>query len=431
MTRTEVIKALKKAGLRPLKSLGQNFLIEQGLCQYIAKQIQSPPDDHWLEIGPGLGALTSELLASGAHLTAIEMDHGLANWLRENYQSHENLNLIEADAVKEVAKIPHISVATGNLPYYASTPILVELLKRDQLPDEMVFTLQKETGERFCAKHSTKSYGAITVLLQSCYQVECRRVITGEVFYPQPNIDSIVFYAKKKDSVLPAEQRAPFYQLLRKAFAQRRKKLRNTIQFDSDDRPEHLSVKEWQILFHQQKQPLKHIHMEDIFDIVDVNDEVIGSAPRSEVHAKGQRHRAVHIFVFNSKGEILLQLRSASKDKHPGTWDTSCCGHVDSGETYDIAAGREFQEELGPKTLPEFKSIGKCDPTEQTGQEFVTVYTCHCEGPFTSCPKEIDQLRWISPTDMEREMNEVPETYAPALPYLWEKYRDRLTTNEH
>lgn len=166
--------------------------------------------------------------------------------------------------------------------------------------------------------------------------------------------------------------------------------------------------------------------MEDIFDIVDENDQVIGSAPRSEVHASGARHRAVHIFVFNSQGEILLQLRSASKDKHPNTWDTSCCGHVDSGETYDIAAGREFQEELGPEKLPEFHAIDKCPPCEETGQEFVKVYKCFSEGPFNPCPKEIDELRWISPTDMEQEFIKAPETYAPALPYLWGKYKDQF-----
>ncbi|MEM6883758.1 MAG: NUDIX domain-containing protein [Verrucomicrobiota bacterium] len=166
--------------------------------------------------------------------------------------------------------------------------------------------------------------------------------------------------------------------------------------------------------------------MEDIFDIVDENDQVIGNAPRSEVHAKGARHRAVHIFVFNTQGEILLQLRSASKDKHPCTWDTSCCGHVDSGETYDIAAAREFQEELGPEQLPEFQAIGKCDACEATGQEFVTVYKCYTEGPFHPCPDEIDELRWISPKEMEEEFRSVPETYAPALPYLWSRYQSIL-----
>lgn len=251
MTRTEAVKALKEAGLRPLKSLGQNFLIEEGLCGYIANQISAAADEHWLEIGPGLGALTRQLLKTDAQITAIELDHGLAEWLREHFKTQDRFTLVEADAVKQISQIETISVATGNLPYYASTPILVELLKRDQLPEEMVFTLQKETGERFCAKYSTKAYGAITVLLQSCYYVECRRVIAGDVFYPQPNIDSVVFYAKRKDSVMPAEQRTPFYAMLRKAFAQRRKKLRKTIGFDSDDRPEHLTVKQWIHLFNR------------------------------------------------------------------------------------------------------------------------------------------------------------------------------------
>lgn len=166
--------------------------------------------------------------------------------------------------------------------------------------------------------------------------------------------------------------------------------------------------------------------IEDIFDIVDENDEVIGNAPRSEVHATGARHRAVHIFVFNSNGEILLQLRSASKDKHPGTWDTSCCGHVDSGETYDIAAKREFREELGPESLPDLILVGKCKPCENTGQEFVTVYKCSSEGPFQPCPEEIDQLRWISPDSLEQEFISAPESHAPALPYLWKKFKTAL-----
>lgn len=245
MTRTEVIQALQQAGLRPLKSLGQNFLIEPGLCAYIVRQITAAPDEHWLEIGPGLGALTRELLKTGAHVTAIELDGGLARWLRDHLGTQKKWTLIEADAVRHLAQIETVSVATGNLPYYASTPILVELLQRDPLPQEMVFTLQLETGERFCASYSTKAYGAITVLLQSCYHVECRRVIAGDVFYPQPRVDSVVFYARRKESVLPMEQRGPFYRLLRQAFAQRRKKLRNTIGFDSDQRPEHLTVQQW------------------------------------------------------------------------------------------------------------------------------------------------------------------------------------------
>lgn len=245
MTQTEIIKALKEAGLRPLKSLGQNFLVEKDLCRWIARQIGSPPDGHWVEIGPGLGALTRELLESGAGLTAIELDQGLARWLKNHLNEAPRFQLIEGDAVKCLGEIEIISVLAGNLPYNASTPIVVETLLRPQLPAELLFTLQKETGERFCAQHSSKAYGAITVFLQSCYEVECLRGLPRDVFYPQPNVDSVVFRATRKTGVLPAEERKDFYGLLRKGFAQRRKKLRNTIGLDDDRRPEHLGVEEW------------------------------------------------------------------------------------------------------------------------------------------------------------------------------------------
>jgi len=251
MTQTEIIKALKEAGLRPLKSLGQNFLVEKDLCKWIARQIESSPDEHWVEIGPGLGALTRELLQLGAGLTAIELDQGLARWLKNHLHENDRFQLIEGDAVKCLADIPEISVLAGNLPYNASTPIVVETLLRPQLPAELLFTLQKETGERFCAGHSSKAYGAITVFLQSCYEVECLRSLPRDVFYPQPNVDSVVFRATRKTVVLPAEERKSFYQFLRRAFAQRRKKLRNTIDIDDDRRPEHLSVDEWVAIFRQ------------------------------------------------------------------------------------------------------------------------------------------------------------------------------------
>jgi len=251
MNRSQVIEILEREGFQPLKSLGQNFLIEEDLCRIIREQITVPPDSYWVEVGPGLGALTRHLLTSGATLTAIELDRGLARWLEENMNDHSNFHLICGDAVDEISQLPAISLLTGNLPYNASTPLLVQTLKRSQLPAELVFTLQKETGERFCAQPGTKAYGAITVFLQSCYQVECRRTLPGEVFYPRPQVESVIFYGKQLTSPLPSKDRADFYRMLRQAFAQRRKKLRNTLGIDSDLRPENLSVPDWVRLFQQ------------------------------------------------------------------------------------------------------------------------------------------------------------------------------------
>ena len=98
---------------------------------------------------------------------------------------------------------------------------------------------------------------------------------------------------------------------------------------------------------------------EDIFDIVNENDEVVGQKPRSEVHAEGLRHRAVHVLIFNDEGELFMQKRSKSKDTWPGAWDSSCSGHVDSGEVYEVAAIRELDEELGWKPTGEMKMLFK------------------------------------------------------------------------
>jgi 16S rRNA (adenine1518-N6/adenine1519-N6)-dimethyltransferase len=159
---------------------------------------------------------------------------------------------------------------------------------------------------------------------------------------------------------------------------------------------------------------------EDIFDIVNEQDEVIGSAPRSEVHARGLLHRAVHLWIYHPDGRILLQLRTPTKDRHPNTWDSSAAGHVDAGEDYLTAAHRETEEELGISGL-DLEEIAYVEACEATGHEFIKLYRVTHEGPFTPCPKEIAELKWIEPEELEQWMQRSPEDFAPALPYLWEK----------
>ena len=128
--------------------------------------------------------------------------------------------------------------------------------------------------------------------------------------------------------------------------------------------------------------------VEDIFDVVNERDEVIGRAPRKEVHAKGLMHRAVHVLVLNARGEVFLQKRSMKKDRQPGKWDSSAAGHVDSGETYDVCAVRELQEEIGWKSSTPLERLFKLPASEQTDQEHVWIYRCNGEGPFTLQPKK-------------------------------------------
>jgi isopentenyldiphosphate isomerase len=161
---------------------------------------------------------------------------------------------------------------------------------------------------------------------------------------------------------------------------------------------------------------------EEIFDVVNERDEVIDRKPRHEVHARGLLHRAIHVLVFNARGETFLQKRSLTKDREPGKWDSSSSGHVDSGEDYDACAVRELREEIGlivPKTPECLFKINAC---AETDQEFVRVYRCAAEGPFQLHPDEIERGEWLAPEAVTRWMAERPEDFASAFRLIWKKY---------
>lgn len=158
---------------------------------------------------------------------------------------------------------------------------------------------------------------------------------------------------------------------------------------------------------------------EDIFDIVNERDEVIDRKPRSEVHARGLLHRAVHVLVFNSQGEIFLQKRSMKKDRQPGVWDSSCSGHVDAGEDYDQTAVRELGEEIGLKLSVPPQRLFKINACPETDAEFVWVYRCENDGPFQLQPDEIEKGDWFSPDYVSQWIDEKPEEFATAFVYIW------------
>ena len=118
---------------------------------------------------------------------------------------------------------------------------------------------------------------------------------------------------------------------------------------------------------------------------------VIRTETRAVVHRKKLMHRAVHVFVFNAAGQLFLQRRSMNKDSAPGKWVSSTSGHVDSGEDYDCAATRELAEEIGLYAPANLERLFKEAPCKQTGYEFVWVYRCQAEGPFTLDPEEVSE----------------------------------------
>ncbi|RJU85532.1 MAG: NUDIX domain-containing protein [Candidatus Poseidoniales archaeon] len=163
---------------------------------------------------------------------------------------------------------------------------------------------------------------------------------------------------------------------------------------------------------------------EEIFDIVDDSDVVVGRASRDEVHRSGHRHRSTHLLVFDSGGRVLLQKRSIQKDTFPGRWDSSVSGHVDSGESYDQCVVREASEEIGIDLFETPERLFKIDACEETAQEFTWVYRTFHDGPFQVNEDEISEIGWFAGKDLSRLLNNKREEFSPAFALVWAMTRD-------
>lgn len=156
--------------------------------------------------------------------------------------------------------------------------------------------------------------------------------------------------------------------------------------------------------------------------MVDDRDRILRAEHRSVVHREKLFHRAVHVFVFNSAGQIFLQKRSMAKDTAPGRWASSCSGHVDSGEDYDEAVRRELIEEIGLREPAGLERLFKDTPRPETGYEFTWTYRCFSEGPFTLDPDEISDGRWIDLADLDGWMERTRDDFAASFVFQWKQY---------
>ena len=155
---------------------------------------------------------------------------------------------------------------------------------------------------------------------------------------------------------------------------------------------------------------------EEIFDVVNERDEVVGQNTRREVHRLGLKHRAVHVLVFNARGEVFLQKRSHKKDIAAGKWDSSSSGHLDTGETYDACAVRE---EIGLRLTETPERLFKIEARPETGWEFCWIYRCENEGPFVLHPDEIETGAWFAPAAVTKWVHEKPQDFASAFVLIW------------
>jgi len=167
--------------------------------------------------------------------------------------------------------------------------------------------------------------------------------------------------------------------------------------------------------------------MTEWLDVVDNSDSVIGRASRAEVHEKGLLHRSSHIVLFNSVGQVFVQLRSLKKDNHPGLWDSSAAGHVDSGESYLECAVRELSEELGIQLSPsDLQLRGKLTATAENGQEFTHIFSTISDDPLTLQAEEIDAGKWITPAELDDWIKKTPRIFTGTFLIIWDKIRSSL-----
>lgn len=212
----------------PRKRFGQHFLVDQGLIAQILEAINPHPQEHFLEIGPGLGALTRPLLSRVSRIDAVELDRDVIARLRAEFPA-DRLTLHAGDVLAfDFRGLASPLRVVGNLPYNISTPILFKIAEVSSVIGDAHFMLQKEVVERMVAKPRTADYGRLSVMLQWSFEMEWVLDVPPEAFNPPPKVDSAVVRMIPKPKRLPVDENA-LSTLVRQAFSQRRKMLRSTL----------------------------------------------------------------------------------------------------------------------------------------------------------------------------------------------------------
>jgi 16S rRNA (adenine1518-N6/adenine1519-N6)-dimethyltransferase len=219
---------------RPRKRFGQHFLHDPAVIGRIVDAIAPVAGARLVEIGPGEGALTFPLLARGARLTVIELDRDLAAELAARPEAGDTLAVVQADALKiplaELAAAGERLRLVGNLPYNVSTPLLFRFIAQAGVIKDMHFMLQREVVERMAAPPGSKTYGRLSVMLAAACRVEALFDIGPGAFRPPPRVwSSVVRLVPWREPPFPLPDPARFSEVVRRAFGQRRKTLRNAL----------------------------------------------------------------------------------------------------------------------------------------------------------------------------------------------------------
>ncbi|MBU3105731.1 16S rRNA (adenine(1518)-N(6)/adenine(1519)-N(6))-dimethyltransferase RsmA [Clostridium gasigenes] len=229
MTTAELVK---KYNFRFTKSLGQNFLIDETVTEDIVLGAEVTEEDLVIEIGPGVGTLTTQLLKKAKRVVAIELDSSLISILQTEIGDNQKLMLIHNDALKvdfnEIIGEEKSVKLVANLPYYVTTPIVVKLLKEGYKFKSLTIMIQKEVAERMNADPGSKTYGALSLLVQYYCNTSIVRAVPPESFIPRPKVDSIVIRLDRlEEPKVQLDNEKLFFDIIRSSFNMRRKTLWN------------------------------------------------------------------------------------------------------------------------------------------------------------------------------------------------------------
>jgi 16S rRNA (adenine1518-N6/adenine1519-N6)-dimethyltransferase len=217
--------------IRPKKSLGQNFLTDLHFLQKIVDSAQVSDQDLVVEIGPGMGHLTRELATRARKLIVIELDDRLIPRLRDEFGSLPNVEIIHSDALQyDYGSLPERGKVVANLPYYISTPLIQRLIAHRDRFSTLTLMLQREVAERIAAEPGGKEYGYLSVLVQYFAVPRLEFTVPAAAFTPRPKVDSAVLTMVMRDHPehVVADE-ALFLRVIKAAFSQRRKTLRNSL----------------------------------------------------------------------------------------------------------------------------------------------------------------------------------------------------------
>jgi 16S rRNA (adenine1518-N6/adenine1519-N6)-dimethyltransferase len=236
----EIQSLLAGAGTEPRHRFGQNFMIDQNLVRLVADAGMIAAGDVVVEVGPGTGTLTEELLGRGAEVVAVEIDRDLAGVLRERFAENEKFRLIEGDALagkhapnaelsaslREAAERGRGVKLVANLPYNIASPLVIELLIAGV--ELLVFVVQKEVADRLRAKEGSDDYGPLTVMAQMLSKVEYLRKLPPGAFWPAPGVDSALVRMVRADRL--GDRAGAFGTFVHQVFSARRKTLRKALE---------------------------------------------------------------------------------------------------------------------------------------------------------------------------------------------------------